>query len=96
MAKVIADFLLLGDEGMAFNYNNYTKEAAIAEYKSNYDRELDDWEPFVTWYRYKTKQEVIDDGDWEEIMGYEDGSMQLFLECEPDDKGAFKCWVIGG
>lgn len=96
MAKVIADFLLLGDEGMAFNYNNYTKEAAIAEYKSNYDRELDDWEPFVTWYRYKTKQEVINDGDWEEIMGYEDGSMQLFLECEPDDKGAFKCWVIGG
>ena len=96
MAKVTADFLLLGDEGMAFDYNNYTKEAAIAEYKSNYDRELDDWEPFVTWYRYKTKQEVIDDGDWEEIIGYEDGSMQLFLECEPDDKGAFKCWVIGG
>ena len=95
MAKVTADFLLLGDEGMAFNYNNYTKEAAIAEYKSNYDRELDDWEPFVTGYRYKTKQEVIDDGDWEEIIGYEDGSMQLFLECEPDDKGAFKCWVIG-
>ena len=60
MAKVTADFLLLGDEGMAFDYNNYTKEAAIAEYKSNYDRELDDWEPFVTWYRYKTKQEVID------------------------------------
>ena len=96
MAKVTADFLLLDDEGMAFNYNNYTKKAAIAEYKSNYDRELEDWEPFVTWYRYKTKQEVIDDGDWEEIMGYEDGSMQLFLECEPDDKGAFKCWVIGG
>lgn len=96
MAKVTADFLLLGDEGMAFNYNNYTKEEAIAEYKSNYDRELNDWEPFVTWYRYKTKQEVIDGGDWEEIIGYEDGSMQLFLECEPDDKGAFKCWVIGG
>ena len=96
MAKVTADFLLLGDEGMAFNYNNYTKEAAIAEYKSNYDRELEDWEPFVTWYRYKTKQEVINDGDWEEIIGYEDGSMQIFLECEPDDKGAFKCWVIGG
>ena len=50
----------------------------------------------MTWYRYKTKQEVIDDGDWEEIMGYEDGSMQLFLECEPNDKGAFKYWVIGG
>ena len=96
MAKVTADFLLLGDEGMAFDYNNYTKEAAIAEYKSNYDRELEDWEPFVAWYRYKTKQEVIDDGDWEEIMGYEDGSIQLFLECEPNDKGAFKCWVIGG
>lgn len=96
MAKVTADFLLLGDEGMAFNYNNYTKEEAIAEYKSNYDRELNDWEPFVTWYRYKTKQEVINDGDWEEIMSYEDGSMQIFLECEPDDKGAFKCWVIGG
>ena len=96
MAKVTADFLLLGDEGMAFNYNNYTKEAAITEYKSNYDRELEDWEPFITWYRYKTKQEVIDDGDWEEIISYEDGSMQLFLECEPDDKGAFKCWVIGG
>ena len=96
MAKVTADFLLLDDEGMAFNYNNYTKEAAIAEYKSNYDRELEDWEPFVTWYRYKTKQEVIDDGNWEEIMCDEDGSMQLFLECEPNDKGAFKCWVIGG
>lgn len=96
MAKVTADFLLLGDEGMAFNYNNYTKEAAIAEYKSNYDHELDDWEPFVTWYRYKTKQEVVNDGDWEEIIGYEDGSIQLFLECEPNDKGAFKCWVIGG
>ena len=96
MAKVTADFLLLGDEGMAFNYNAYTKEEAIEEYRSNFDRELDDWEPFVTWYRYKTKQEVIDDGDWEEIMGYEDGSMQLFLECEPNDKGAFKCWVIGG
>ena len=96
MVKVTADFLFLGDEGMAFNYNNYTKEAAITEYKSNYDRELEDWEPFVTWYRYKTKQEVIDDGDWEEIIGYEDGSMQLFLECEPNDKGAFKCWVIGG
>ena len=92
----MANFLLLDDEGMAFNYNNYTKEAAIAEYKSNYDRELEDWEPFVTWYRYKTKQEVIDDGNWEEIMGYEDGSMQLFLECELNDKGAFKCWVIGG
>ena len=36
------------------------------------------------------------DLNWEEIMGYEDGSMQLFLECEPNDKGAFKCWVIGG
>ena len=96
MAKITADFLLLGDEGMAFNYNAYTKEEAIEEYRSNFDRELEDWEPFTTWYRYKTKQEVIDDGDWEEIMGYEDGSMQLFLECEPDDKGAFKCWVIGG
>ena len=96
MAKVTADFLLLDDEGMAFNYNNYTKEAAIAEYKSNYERELEDWKPFISWYRYKTKEEVISDGDWEEIMGYEDGSMQIFLECEPDDKGAFKCWVIGG
>lgn len=96
MAKVTVNYLDLGDGGMAYNYNHCTREAAIAEYKSNYDRELEDWEPFVTWYRYKTKQEVIDDGDWEEIMGYEDGSMQLFLECEPDDKGAFKCWVIGG
>ena len=96
MAKVTVDYLDLGDGGMAYNYNHYTREEAIAEYKKDYDREFDDWEPFVTWYRYKTKQEVIDDGDWEEIMGYEDGSMQLFLECEPDDKGAFKCWVIGG
>lgn len=96
MAKVTADFLLLGDEGMAFNYKAYTKEEAIEEYRSNFDRELEYWEPFTTWYRYKTKQEAIDDGDWEEIMGYEDGSMQLFLECEPNDKGAFKCWVIGG
>ena len=96
MTKVTVDYLDLGDGGMAYNYNHYTREEAIAEYKRDYDRELDDWEPFITWYRYKTKQEVIDDGDWEEIMGYEDGSMQLFLECEPDDKGAFKCWVIGG
>ena len=96
MAKVTVDYLDLGDGGMAYNYNHYTREEAIAEYKKDYDRELKDWEPFVTRYRYKTKQEVIDDGDWEEIMGYEDGSMQLFLECEPNDKGAFKCWVIGG
>ena len=96
MAKVTVDYLDLGDGGMAYNYNHYTREEAIAEYKRDYHRTLDDWEPFVTEYRYKTKQEVIDDGDWEEIMGYEDGSMQLFLECEPDDKGAFKCWVIGG
>ena len=48
-------------------------------------------------YVHATEQlEVIDDGGWEEIIGYEDGSMQLFLECEPNDKGAFKCWVIGG
>ena len=96
MAKTTVDYLYLGDGGMAYNYNHYTREEVIAEYKKDYDRELEDWEPFITWYRYKTKQEVIDDGDWEEIMGYEDGSMQLFLECEPNDKGAFKCWVIGG
>ena len=96
MAKVTVNYLDLGDGGMAYNYNHCTREEVIAEYKKDYDRELEDWEPFVTWYRYKTKQEVIDDGDWEEIIGYEDGSMQLFLECEPDDKGAFKCWVIGG
>lgn len=96
MAKVTANYLYVADEGMAFNYNAYTKEKSIEEYRSNFDRELEDWKPFITWYRYKTKQEVIDDGDWEEIMGYEDGSMQLFLECEPNDKGAFKCWVIGG
>ena len=96
MTKVTVNYLDLGDGGIAYNYNHCTREEAIAEYKKDYDRELEDWEPFVTWYRYKTKQEVIEDGDWEEIMGYEDGSMQLFLECEPDDKGAFKCWVIGG
>ena len=66
MAKITSDILYLGEGGIAFNYNHYTKE------------------------------EVVNDGDWEEIMGYEDGSMQLFLECEPNDKGAFKCWVIGG
>ena len=96
MAKVTVNHLDLGDGVMAYNYNHYTREEAIAEYKKDYDRELEGWEPFVTWYRYKTKQEVIEDGDWEEIMGYKDGSMQLFLECEPNDKGAFKCWVIGG
>ena len=96
MAKVTVNYLDLGGGGMAYNYNHCTREEAIAEYKKDYDRELEDWESFVTWYRYKTKQEVINDGDWEEIMGYEDGSMQIFLECEPDDKGAFKCWVIGG
>ena len=50
--------------------------------------------PFVTWYRYKTKAEVIADGDWEIINGYEQGYMQVFEECEPNDVGAFKCWVI--
>lgn len=95
MAKITVDYLDLGNGGMAYNYNYYTKEEAIAEYKKDYDRKLNDWEPFVSWYRYKTKQEVINDGDWEEIMGYEDGSRQLFLECEPNDKGAFKCWIIG-
>ena len=94
MAKVIVDYIDLGDGGMAYNYNHYTKEEAIAEYKKDYDRELNDWEPFVTWYRYKTKAEVIADGDWEIINGYEQGYMQVFEECEPNDVGAFKCWVI--
>ena len=76
MAKVTVNYLDLGDGGIAYNYNHYTREEAIADCRKDYDRELDDWEPFVTWYRYKTKQEVIDDGDWEEIMGYENGSMQ--------------------
>ena len=40
--------------------------------------------------------EEIADGDWEEIDGYEQGYMTMFVECEPDDVGAFKCWVIGG
>ena len=55
MAKITSDILYLGEGGMAFNYNHYTKEEAIREYKMDYDRELEDWEPFVTWYRYKTK-----------------------------------------
>ena len=33
-------------------------------------------------------------GDWEIINGYEQGYMQVFEECEPNDVGAFKCWVI--
>ena len=82
MAKITVDYLDLGNGGMA--------------YKKDYDRELNDWEPFVTWYRYKTKAEVVADGDWEEIDGYEQGYMTMFVECEPDDVGAFKCWVIGG
>lgn len=64
MAKVIVDYIDLGDGGMAYNYNHYTKEEAIA------------------------------DGDWGIINGYEQGYMQVFEECEPNDVGAFKCWVI--
>ena len=96
MAKVTVDYLDLGNGGMAYNYKHYTKEEAIAEYKKDYDLEFNDWEPFVAWYRYKTKAEVIADSDWEEINGYEQGYMTIFIECEPDDVGAFKCWVIGG
>ena len=54
MAKVTVNYLDLGDGGIAYNYNHYTREEVIAEYKKDYDRELEDWEPFVTWYRYKT------------------------------------------
>ena len=56
MAKITSDYLYLGEDGigMAFNYNHYTKEEAIKEYKMEHDRELEDWEPFVSWYRYKS------------------------------------------
>lgn len=52
MAKVTVDYLNLGDGGMAYNYNHYTREEAIAEYKKDYNRGLDDWEPFVAWLVY--------------------------------------------
>ena len=52
MAKITSDILYLGEGGMAFNYNHYTKEEAIAEYKKDYNRGLDDWEPFVAWLGY--------------------------------------------
>lgn len=96
MSKVTADYLNLENGGMAYNYKHYTKEEAITEYRKDYSRELNDWEPFTSWYRYKTKSEVIADGDWEEIDGYEQGYMTVFMECEPNDIGAFKCWVFEG
>ena len=34
MAKVTVDYLDLGNGGMAYNYKHYTKEEAIAEYKT--------------------------------------------------------------
>ena len=52
MAKVTVDYLDLGNGGMAYNYKHYTKEEAIAEYKKDYDRELNDWKPFVAWLGY--------------------------------------------
>ena len=52
MAKVTVDYLDLGNGGMAYNYNHYTKEEAIAEYKKDYNRELNDWEPFVAQLGY--------------------------------------------
>ena len=49
MAKVTVDYLDLGDGGMAYNYNHYTKEEAIAEYKKDYDREPNDVGAFKCW-----------------------------------------------
>lgn len=101
MKKIFSEIILTDDWGgsktaMAFNCKKYSKEEAIKEFKLNFpDFEIEDYWPFVTYYRYMTKQEVINEGDWEYIAGYEDGSMSLFVECEPNDKGAFKCWVIG-
>ena len=97
MKKIFSSIMIGdGDSAMAFSCSKYTKERAINEFKLTCPGvEIKDYEPFITYYRYITKDEVLNDGDWEIIMGYDDGSMSLFEECEPTDRGAFKCWVIG-
>lgn len=98
MAKVTTSYILLDEYGRAYNYKLYTREECIREYEAEFedeDIEIHDYEPYVSYFRYLTKEEIRAEGDWEYISGYEDGSLQMFEECEPDDKGAFKCWVIG-
>lgn len=94
MAKVTTDILYNDNGGMAFNCRNFTKQQAIKEYELDFPDKLQDYEPWVSYFRYKTKQEILDEGDTEEIVLYTEGC-QLFLECEPDDVGAFKCWMFG-
>lgn len=100
MAKITADYLELSQYGRAYNYKHYTKEECVREYLSEFqyygeEVSIEDYEPFVSYFRYITKAEIVANGDWEEIIGYEEGYMTKFEECEPNDKGAFKCWVIG-
>lgn len=101
MAKRTVDYIELSQYGRAYNYNNYTKEECIKEYLKEfnyYEEKVDikDYEPFISYFRYITKAEIISRGDWEEIIGYEQGYLTMFEECNPNDRGAFKCWVIGG
>lgn len=101
MKKIFSAIILSDDwgdpkEAMAFNYKQYSKEQCIDEFRLEFpDTIIQDYEPFITYYRYITKVEIIADGDWEFISGYEDGSLSMYEKCEPNDKGAFKCWVIG-
>lgn len=100
MAKKTFDTIDLEDGCRAYNYRHYTKEECMEEYRKERvyygeDITIKDYYPFITYFRYRTKAEVIADGDWEYINGYEDGSLTLFEECEPNDVGAFKCWIMG-
>lgn len=94
MAKKTFCDIIIGDKEKAYNCSKYTKKQALEDYEREYGFiPVEDY-IYYTYFRYKTKEEVIADGDWEEIAGYEDGSMQLYEECFKDDKGAFKCMVV--
>ena len=94
MAKKTFSDIFVGEKSKAYNCSKYTKAAAMEDYRREVGEFPDEDYVFVSYYRYITKQEVIDNGDFEEISGYEDGSMELFEECFENAKGAFKCWVI--
>lgn len=96
MAKKTFFDILVGKRSKAYNAAKYTVEEAIEDYEREFGVHPEEDYIFYTYYRYITKEEIIASGDYEEINGYEDGSMTLFEECFETDKGAFKCLVIEG
>ena len=94
MAKRTFDSIYLEGESKAYNYSHYKRKEAIADFILDFGGEVNEEQIFVSYFRYLTKEEIKEDGDWENIAGYEDGSMTLYEECYPDERGAFKCWVI--